>query len=244
MKRSFVVDNLPVAVSRYRHTHVLVVADVFRATTTLLTALAAGREVYVARSVDEAHQLAAAVPDALLLGEQAGDQPQGFDMNNSPSLLEGMDDRRPVVVLSSSGTPLLVEAALAPAAYALCLRNLTATAEHLVELDGPFALIGAGTRGAPRAEDQMACARLGRKLMDLGCTPADENAAREVESWSGQPLGALRDGPSAGYLRRSQQEVDIDFVLSHLDDLALVARVDGNRVHAPTAGRPLAGRSG
>lgn len=69
-------------------TGVVVVIDVIRAFTTAAVALAAGaREIVPVSGVDEALQLRAAWPEALVLGEVGGLPPEGFDFGNSPSAL-------------------------------------------------------------------------------------------------------------------------------------------------------------
>ena len=93
--RSFVIDALPENVARYRDSHAIIVVDAFRATTTIVTAVAAGRRVYPVSSEEEAALVAATLESPLLAGELGGDQPLGFEMNNSPVRIAGLSDRRP-----------------------------------------------------------------------------------------------------------------------------------------------------
>jgi len=235
MRRTIIIDALPEQVTRYRDTHALVIADVFRATTTMVTALASGRRVYPTATIEEATQLAPSLAHPLLAGEQAGIQPDGFELNNSPSMVAARSDRRPLVLISSSGTRLLVNARAAVAVYVACFRNLSATASHLAAALHPrIALIGAGTKGEPRAEDQIACAWIGQRLLHEGFEPENAVTVAEIARWDGADIEMLRDGPSADYLRRTGQEEDIDFVLSHVDDLDCVAIFDGREVKVAT----------
>src|SRR5205085_2262035 len=96
-----------------------VCVDVFRATTTAVTAVVAGRRCFPAGSLEEAVPLAAALHRPLLVGELGGNMPYGFDLQNSPAAVAGRPDVwRPAILLSTSGTPLLIAAARTGRAYA------------------------------------------------------------------------------------------------------------------------------
>src|SRR5581483_7708645 len=105
-----------------------------------------------------------------------GNVPYGFDLNNSPAQVEGLHDLdRPLILLSTSGTKLIHEAArAADAVYVGCLRNITATAERLAAGHERVAVLGAGTRGEFRQEDQLGCAWVARALVDAGFEPQDD----------------------------------------------------------------------
>src|SRR6188472_4314863 len=101
-----------------------VVIDVIRATTTATTAVASGRRCFAVPSAAAARQLADALPGALLAGEIGGLRPGGFALDNSPAAVAGRSDVwRPLVLLSSSGTPLLDAVRQASLVQVACLRN-------------------------------------------------------------------------------------------------------------------------
>lgn len=228
--RLVTVDHDLEATSRYGEGWAVVGVDVFRATTLICTTVAAGRRCLVAGGIDEALALAAGTPRSLLAGEQAGLVPPGFDLGNSPAAIADRHDvERPLVLVTSSGTPLLTRAATASAVYAACLRNVTAQVAHLLTGDLDVAVIGAGTRGEPRREDQFAAALIANGLVQVGYQCEDstsrsiaDNLQRSVE-WCAQ-------GRSGAFLRRTGSEQDIDFVLNHRDDLPMVFQVHGNEV--------------
>jgi 2-phosphosulfolactate phosphatase len=236
--KTFVIDALPEKALQYRNDHVMVAVDVFRATTTIVTALDKGRRVYPVDSETEARALASRIPRAVLGGEVAGARPDGFAINNSPCLVAASDDRRPLILLSSAGTKLLGCCRGATAVYVACFRNLSASATQLEQVAGPVALIGAGARGQPRAEDSILCARLGRRLMGAGFVPEDEQTAEEVRSWGDVDIASIRSGPSADFLRSTGQQADIDFVIDHIDDLDLVVVYDGTEARMTSITSP------
>src|SRR6187431_2100086 len=108
---SVVIDCFPSSVAKYGDSHRIVVVDVIRATTLAVTAVAAGRRCLVATGRDDAMAIRQRFGRALLSGELAGDLPEGFDMNNSPADLDARTDiDRPLIMVSSSGAPLMIEA--------------------------------------------------------------------------------------------------------------------------------------
>src|SRR5689334_19053048 len=63
----------------------VVVIDVLRAFTTAAYAFGAGaHEIWLVAGVDEALGLADRLPGSLVMGEDGGRRPEGFDLSNSP----------------------------------------------------------------------------------------------------------------------------------------------------------------
>src|SRR6266436_8387169 len=103
--KTVVIDCFPESVARYRKRYAVVAVDVVRATTTAISAVAAGRRCFLVPTIEAANQLAAKLGNALLVGEQRGVMPPDFDLNNSPvELVARTDLGRPAILLSSSGT--------------------------------------------------------------------------------------------------------------------------------------------
>jgi 2-phosphosulfolactate phosphatase len=218
--RTVVIDCFPASVARYASTHVVVGVDVIRATTTAVTAVAGGRRCFVAPTVEDAITLAARLERPLLAGEVGGNMPYGFDLTNSPAAVaELTDPSRPMVLVSSSGTPLLAEAQTAREAYVGSLRGHSVLAEHLADRAAHVAVVGAGTRGDFREEDQLCCAWIAARLLDRGFRAEDDATAKLVERWRSAPPETIVASASADYLRRTGQLHDLEFILAHLDDL-------------------------
>ena len=223
MRGSVIIDSFPESAERYREGYAIVVVDVIRATTTATTAVNLGRSVFPAQTTDEAFRIASRLKEPLLVGELGGNMPVGFDVNNSPAkIAERTDVHRPMVLVSSSGTQLLLNAVGAEAVYAACFRNFSAVARHLSGRYRRIAVIGAGTRNQFRREDQMGCAWVAEQLVALGYLPETEATSQYISQWSGKSPEEVRGGRSAAYLMQSGQEADLEFVLSHIDDLDTV----------------------
>jgi 2-phosphosulfolactate phosphatase len=226
------IDSFPSGDGNYFEDYAVVAVDVIRASTTAVTAVVAGRRCFPVASVEAAFQMRREFPDCLLVGEVGGLQPEGFDLNNSPAqLVLRSDHQRPVVLLSSSGTKLMVEsAANAAAAYIACLRNYKAVAAQIAGLHARVAILGAATRGEFREEDQLCCAWIAAELVRLGHQPENRQTLDVIERWGTSPVLACASGNSAAYLRRSRQLDDLNFILSHVNDVPIAFQMTDGEI--------------
>jgi 2-phosphosulfolactate phosphatase len=252
VNRTVKIDAFPDSAFRHLERDAIVCVDIMRATTTLLTSAAQGRRTFPAASVEEALALAGRLVDPLLAGEVGGVAPEGFEMTDSPAgLARRSDTHRPLVLVSSSGTKLIINSGGGPAVYVASFRNMAATTDALVANHARVAVLGAGSMGEFRCEDQMAAAWIARRLMQRGFEPEDISTADLVKRWGEAEVFLAGWGKSAEQLRRSGQQEDLDFILSHVDDLDLVCRYRNGelRVERPAplvkdAKPPVAAESG
>lgn len=229
--RTVAIACFPESLGLYPAEYAVVAVDVIRATTTAVTAASQGRRCFPVPSIEAAVPLAAGLPNPLLVGELGGNMPYGFHVNNSPADLELRSDTyRPMILLSTSGTRLICGARNGQAMYVACLRNQRAQVEHLVRHHGRVVVIGAGSRGEFREEDQMCCAWVARGLMEAGYEPEGAGTEGMVKRWTEAPVEAIRSARSAQYLIDTGQERDLDFVLAHVDDLSEVYLYDGREI--------------
>jgi 2-phosphosulfolactate phosphatase len=211
----------------------LVAIDVIRATTTAITAISTGRRCFFSPTIEAAFDTASRLPSPLLAGEVGGDTPAGFEMTNSPAQLSArMDIGRPLVLLSSSGTRLMHQISYSESAYIACFRNYSATADYLAQNHHAVVLIGAGTRGEFREEDQMCCAWIANRLMDSGFVSEDEATRQLIERWRGTSQNAFLMSRSVDYLRKTGQLRDLKFILSHFDDIDTVYKLTADEIRS------------
>lgn len=238
MDKTVLIDCYPQCAGRDLAGYAAVAIDVIRATTTAVTGVSLGRRCFPVSSIDAALRLASTLPNALLVGELGGNMPYGFDLTNSPAqLAERTDVSRPMVLLSSSGTQLMDRLRQNGAAYVTCFRNFRAVTEHLADNHDRVAVIGAGTRGQFREEDQMCCAWIAEGLIEAGYKAENETTADLVERWSGAAPAAFLESKSVEYLRNSGQLRDLDFILGHFDDLEDVLAICGDEIVMLPAGK-------
>ena len=234
MSGTVIIDCFPESAERYRDLYAIIAIDVIRATTTATTAISLGRRVFPARTTDEAACVAERLQNPLLVGELGGNTPFGFDETNSPvAIANRIDIERPMILVSSSGTQLILNAEGSDVAYVACLRNYSAVARLAAGRHSRIAVLGAGTRGKFRREDQIGCAWVAEQLIEAGYTAANRETDEYVSRWHAADPEVIRDGQSADYLRRSGQEQDLEFVLRHIDDLDTVpCLIDGELIAA------------
>jgi 2-phosphosulfolactate phosphatase len=226
MDRSVAIDYLPESVSRYRHGWAVVVVDVIRATTTAVTAAAAGRRCFPVPTVEAALLAARRLENPLLAGESGGTLPLAFEMDNSPAQLAGRSDiHRPLVLMSSSGTKAIHAALGCEALYLGCFRSHSVLAGYLACHHDRVAVIGAGSKGEFREEDQICCAWIAAALMSRGFRPESVHTSDIVHRWRHAKPDACMRSRSVDFLRRTGQMRDLDFILGHIDDLPQVFEV-------------------
>jgi 2-phosphosulfolactate phosphatase len=240
MQKSVVIDCLPESVCRYRQGWAIVAVDVIRATTTAITAAATGRRCFPAPTVEAALLIAQRLENPLLAGEVNTTRPVVFEMDNSPAQLANRPDtHRPLVLVSSSGTKVIHEAAACDAAYLGCFRSHSALVRYLAQRHEQIAVIGAGTKGEFREEDQICCAWIAAGLINRGYAPLNARTAGVVNRWRDAPPSACLCSRSVDFLRRTSQLRDLDFILAHVDDLGEIFEVrDGEVKMFQPAGHP------
>lgn len=233
MKGTVTIDCFPENAWKYVNDHAIIVVDVIRSTTTATTAVSMGKRVFPARTTDEAYVIAGKLENPIMAGELGGNIPYGFELNNSPVQMEGLaDDMRPIVLVSSSGTQLILNSAGAPAVYLACFRNMSAVARHVSGRHERIAILGAGTRGQFRREDQMGCAWVADRLIKDGYRAQDAETTCYIARWDGKGPDEIKEGKSAQYLMKSGQERDLDYVLSHIDDTCCVPSLSNGELVA------------
>jgi len=211
---------------------VIVVVDVVRTTTTAVTAVAQGRRCFTAPTVAAARRRAARLERPLLAGEIDDVVPARFELSNGPAAIAARSDvERPLVLVSSSGTPLIHAAAASGTVYLGSLRNARYLGLWLAGRHARVAIVAAANRGEFCEEDRVCCALVAGELLDADYTPEDHATAALVRRWRGA-------SPDA-YLRSSGQLADLDFILAHRDDLPDVFRLDYGEVITVPAGVAL-----
>ena len=127
-----------------------------------------------------------------------------------------------MILLSTSGTSLIYNSRNSDAVYVACFRNYAATIEHVVGRHHRVAVIGAGSRTEFRREDQLCCAWIAKGLINAGYIPEDFRTTNIVNKSGDESQECCKNGNSAKYLIKTNQVRDLEFILSHINDLPLV----------------------
>ncbi len=214
----------------------VVVLDVLRATSSVVTALAHGaKEVRLLATVE---QVAAAVttapPPVVTAGERGCVKVPGFDLGNSPT--EFRTDRiggATVLLSTTNGTRAAIAAQEAHTLFLACLLNASATAQALMpDLDSLHTIfVPAGTNGRIAHEDIIGAGAIlwslfaGSYRVDLPFTDTAWLAYNAFSATRGRLGAALRLGQGGINLIENGFEDDIDFCAA-LDTTPIIVRVE------------------
>ena len=182
------------------HGATVVVIDVLRSTSTILTALEKGAaRVLPVESIETATRLVSLSDrgDKLLAGEQKGLPIEGFDLFNSPSELEREAiEGRTIILATSNGTPALAAASQKAGRLLVCsICNVDAVAAE-ISGEGDTVIICSGNEGRLSGEDLL-CAGI---LLGATRPPVDRGALDDpaaiaimlAERYSGDIEGYMR----------------------------------------------------
>lgn len=239
MRKTVVIDYLPDSANRYRAGWAVVAVDVIRATTTAITAAAGGWRCFPAPTIEAALVLARGFANPLLAGESGGSIPAGFEIDNSPALIASRSDtHRPLVLVSSSGTKVIHQANGCEALYLSCFRSYSVMADYLAARHDRVAVIGAGSLGEFREEDQACCAWIAAGLLSRGYLPQNAGTAALVDRWCDKTPEACLGSRSVTFLERTNRIEDLEFIFSHINDLPSVFAVRAGEVRVITVEQP------
>ena len=148
-----------------------------------LQGLDGAREVVLVADHERALALKAADPTLFLTGEIGGRPIRGFDLGNSPSLIEERDlAGRRVVQRTSSGTPGVVAAAAASEIVLGALVIAGATVRYLRDR-ALVSLVATDTERADAREDEACAAYLEALLLHGHADPPVINLVDRPEGW-------------------------------------------------------------
>lgn len=189
-----------------------IVIDVFRFTTTVLTALEAGMErFYPVAEIEDAWALKERNPDYLLAGERQALRIPGFDFGNSP--LEHHEKRYvggDLVCSTTNGTRAIQAAKDANHIVLASLRSAQAVATYVMELGGDVVFLPAGLEGRFSLEDAW-CAGLILNLLDTSELGDGARTAHLI--YKGIPRSELRASAHGQRLQSLDLQEDLEFCL-------------------------------
>jgi phosphosulfolactate phosphohydrolase-like enzyme len=219
MNKRVAIDCITESSKSYSKEEAVIVIDVIRSTTVAATVVETGRRCFFASTVEDALVIARQLNYPLLMGEIGGNMPYGFDLKNSPvDIQKRRDVTRPIVLVSSSGIPLLASLKNCQSAFVACIRNWKATVTQIASHYNQIDVLAAPTRGEFREEDKLCSAWIAADLINHGYECADNKTKQIVDEWRNQTVDVCSKGNSAKYLRDTGQEKDLEFILNHIND--------------------------
>ncbi len=202
----------------------VVVIDVFRATSTMVTALHNGcQELIPVATLSEALTLAARLKNVLLAGERNTQKPAHFDLGNSPREFtsQRVSGRR-IVLTTTNGTRALRSIHNARGTVLASFLNIRAVASYLKQLSHDVLFYCAGNDGRFSLEDTLCASwlisELCAKTSDWQCSDAARWSLRALENvgFGNQKEGILQwaaQSEHARKLARNNLQEDVAFCL-------------------------------
>jgi len=221
-----------------------VVFDILRATSTIVTALAAGAQgVLPVSEISEALDWRRRRPDVLLAGERSGFRIDTaltggieFELGNSPrEFTAARVSGKLIVTTTTNGTRAFRACVGAAEIVVASFLNLSATARYLTSRHSEhICLVCAGTGAAVALEDTLAAGALCEQLTSTELATELQDSARVARSAFLQARPHLTDAIGQAcnarrLLRLPDLHDDVGFCL-HLDALDLVAVSDAHGV--------------
>jgi 2-phosphosulfolactate phosphatase len=209
---------------------VVVVIDIFRATSAICTAFDNGiRQIIPVATIDEARAYQA--KGYVGAAERHGEIVEGFDIGNSPFSYMNPDLKGKDVVLSTTnGTQAIEKAKQAEKIIIGSFLNLTAVCKYLEKENRDVILLCAGWKGRYNLEDSLFAGAVVEYFdgSDVFTGIADSSiAAKQMyKAAKGNLNGFLKDSSHRRRLQRLNLERDIDYCLQ-IDTTNLVPVFDG-----------------
>lgn len=196
-----------------------VVIDVFRTTSTIVTALAQGAIcIMPVETVPQAKQLG--LEGMFLGGERFCKKIAGFDVGNSPleytkELVEGKKG----IMTTTSGTRALIKAGKATYIFSAAFLNAKACAQVLVDVDLDIALLCAGQQDRLSMEDALCAGLLIEYIKQIAAQPVRLNDLGLVVHHAYLGCKAdlrdkLKESSEAKRLTKQGHEKDVEYCLT------------------------------
>ncbi len=203
----------------------VVVIDVLRASTTIVTALANGaKEIIPVSSVESAVKISGNLfGDVILLGgERNGKLIEGFNLGNSPQeYTEEVVRNKSIIFSTTNGSQAMVRSRYARNLVIGAFINVSKVVDFIRELSSDFSIICAGKQGAFCIEDAVCAGMIIQKLSDseeaeLSLSDASQASVMLYKSYGKNILSMIKKSEHGQYL------AGIGFG----DDLKICAGVD------------------
>jgi len=215
----------------------VVVVDLLRATSTIITALANGaKNIIPTSSVEEAVKIAKNLEKStfLLCGEKNTKIIEGFDLGNSP--LDFTEERvkdKKIILATTNGTKVFSLLKHSQNVLVYSSLNLTAISQKMAELGDEWIIICSGRNGFYDESDSIAAGLLISKIKksgeDIQLNDAGRTSLILFEKFKDDLRGFLKSTDHGKILIDNGFEADIDFI-SEIDKFNINAAYANNNI--------------
>jgi 2-phosphosulfolactate phosphatase len=218
MKINVVPFAKAIVATEIKHKTVIVI-DVLRATSVMITALVNGaKEIIPSVSIEESHRLAQKFnnENVLLCGERDAKKIEGFNLGNSPlEFTPEKVNQKTIILTTTNGTRALNACLEANEVLIAAFLNVDAVAEKVLQQD-ELTIVCSGTNGKFSLDDGICAAMIldglskQRKIQtdDLGLT-----LLKTFRKENGDLKNLLQDCYHLNYLLKNGYEKDVNYCL-------------------------------
>jgi 2-phosphosulfolactate phosphatase len=210
----------------------VVIVDIFRATSTIVTALANG-VLSMTPIVNLEKCKSMSDKGYIIAGERNGNKEDGFELGNSPlAYLNGVYDGKKIAMTTTNGT-IAIEKSKSGSSEILIgsFLNLQTTANYLLEKENDVLILCAGWKGKFNLEDSLYAGALSSKLSNY--FEIEDDAIFALKNLYEQNSKHLRLFLNqASHVKRLQNqniEKDIDFCLQ-VDTYTILPKLKGDEL--------------
>lgn len=193
----------------------VVVIDVLRATTVMVTALENGAScIYPFKEIDEAKEKWGVKKDGFLAGERKGLKIEGFKFGNSPlEFTKEAVQGKEIFMTTSNGTRAIENALSADNLYIACYLNISAVSEKLLESRKDVVILCAGTDDEFSLDDSLCAGMIIKKISEKESLKMDDLglALKKIADLTSDIKGVLAESKHYSYLKSIGCEKDLDY---------------------------------
>jgi 2-phosphosulfolactate phosphatase len=210
--------------------HLVVVIDIFRATSTIAAALGNGADKIIpVDNVEECIEIGAKTPNSITAGERNGQIVEGLQMGNSPSAYPaGLIQGKTLVLTTTNGTRLLHKVKEAPEILSGAFLNLSATADYIRTQQKDVLLACASWKDRFNLEDTLFAGALFQAFGKDFHTNCDSTIAASAlyDTAKSDLFGFLRKGSHFHRLEKFGLEKDLRYCCQ-IDEHDMCIKYDG-----------------
>ncbi|WP_109832809.1 2-phosphosulfolactate phosphatase [Reichenbachiella versicolor] len=211
---------------------IVVVVDVLRATSVMVTALAYGAKNILPVATLEEAKLHLGNRDSICAAERGGDKVEGFPYDNSPFsyMCDNVKDKC-LVMTTTNGTLAITKSRTAEDVIIGAFINIKAVANYIIKKNQDVIIHCAGWKGKTNMEDTLFAGALMDLLKgthDMACdTP--HIAMNYFESVRLSLKETIKNSAHAKRLNKLSIEKDIEFCAT-LDEFSVVPKLEGDKL--------------
>lgn len=197
----------------------VIVIDVLRASTTIVTALQNGaKEVVPVATVEFGVKISGGMfgGQTLLGGERNTRKVEGFALGNSPlEYTREIVTGKTIILYTTNGSKAIVKAKFAENLYICTYLNLTSVAEQIIRTGKDFEILCAGKSNSFSMEDSVCAGRLIREVInrkdDLVITDTAKASVSLNNSFGKDPFEMLKESEHGKLLLQNGFEEDLKY---------------------------------